>query len=59
MFRRIPCLAVDVVPEPRPLDDGQVALWSAFVDAYGATATRPAVDVFLRALIGAPTEGDR
>jgi len=32
----------------------QFELWDAFVRAYTATATRPAVDMFLHALIGAP-----
>lgn len=32
----------------------QVELWRAFIDSYTASATRPAVEVFLRALIGGP-----
>lgn len=32
----------------------QAELWSAFLDSYSATETRPVVDVFLRALIGGP-----
>ncbi len=32
----------------------QAELWSAFLDSYTTTATRPVVDVFLRGLIGGP-----
>lgn len=32
--------------------EDQRRLWEQFVDAYTATRTRPAVDVFLRALFG-------
>jgi hypothetical protein len=34
--------------------DRQIELWGAFLQAYTTTSTRPAVDVFLRALIGEP-----
>lgn len=54
MFRRIPLLDVDVVREPRPLTEHELALWVAFFDAYGSTQTRPVVDLFLHALIGVP-----
>jgi len=37
----------------------QVELWSAFVDVYSSTTTRPVVDVFLRGLIGGPRAEDR
>jgi hypothetical protein len=32
----------------------QQELWEQFVDAYTATETRPAADVFLRAILGEP-----
>ncbi len=32
----------------------QAELWSAFLDSYTTTATRPVVDVFLRGLVGGP-----
>ncbi len=38
--------------EPDP--ERQAELWSAFLDSYTTTTTRPAVDVFLRGLIGGP-----
>ncbi len=39
----------------RELDsERQAELWSAVLDSYSATETRPVVDVFLRGLIGGP-----
>lgn len=32
----------------------QAALWLAFLEAYTSSRARPAVDIFLRALVGAP-----
>ncbi len=32
----------------------QAELWSAFLDSYTTTTTRPVVDVFLRGLLGGP-----
>lgn len=45
MIRRLP---------PEQLTEEQAELWRAFLDAYTATGTRPAVDMFLHAVIGAP-----
>jgi hypothetical protein len=39
---------------PQAITAHEIQLWTTFLDAYGATTTRPAVDQFLRALIGAP-----
>lgn len=39
-----------------PLTDAQMVLWAAFLDCYLSTACRPAVDVFLRGLLGAPAK---
>ena len=39
---------------PAPITDVQADLWQQFLDAYTSTKTRPAVDMFLHALIGAP-----
>ena len=40
---------------PRPMSpERQAELWSAFIDSYTASETRPVVDTFLRALIGGP-----
>lgn len=33
----------------------QAELWRAFIDSYTSSLTRPAVDVFLRGIIGGPT----
>lgn len=41
---------------PGPLTTEQAQLWEAFLASYQATATRPAVDMFLHALIGAPAK---
>jgi hypothetical protein len=42
------------LPESRKLE-----LMTAFLDAYGATETRPQVDVFLRALFSGRSRNDR
>lgn len=34
----------------------QAELWQAFIDSYTSSRTRPAVDLFLRALIGGPRQ---
>lgn len=39
---------------PADLSEEQQEMWLRFLDAYTATKTRPAVDMFLRALIGVP-----
>lgn len=43
-------MTVDLPPER------QTKLWSEFIDSYGATTTRPAVDLFLLALLGRPRQ---
>lgn len=41
---------------PGPLTEREAELWAAFLDAYLSTRTRGPVDLFLRALVGAPAK---